>query len=184
VVFGAGGVGLNAIQGCRIAGAAMIIAVDTLESKLALAREFGATHVINAKTEPDVVKTIKKMTAGGPDYGFECIGNSETVSQTYRAIRKGGKAVVIGVARPNDSCSIRTMSLPFEEKILTGSMYGSTRPQEDFPRLLALYKGGQLKLDELITATYSIDQAAQAFSDMVEGKNARGVILFGGRPLL
>ncbi len=179
VVFGAGGVGLNTIQGCKIAGAAMIIAVDTMDSKLAMAREFGATHTLTAKTEADVVKSIKKLTGGGADYGFECIGLGETVAQTYRAIRKGGKAVVIGVARPSDSCSIRTLTLPFEEKVLTGSMFGSTRPQEDFPKLLNLYKNKQLKLDELITATYSIEQAAQAFDDMQAGKNARGVILFG-----
>lgn len=178
VVFGAGGVGLSAIQGCRIAGAAMIIAVDTMDSKLELAKEFGATHTLNPNTETDIVKSLKRLTHGGPDYGFECIGLSETVSQTYRAIRKGGKAIVVGVARPADTCSIRTMTLPFEEKVLTGSMYGSTRPREDFPKLLSLYQAGQLKLDELITAEYTIDQAPQAFADLVAGKNARGMIRF------
>ena len=86
--------------------------------------------------------------------------------------------MVVGVAKPSDSTSVRTMTLPFEEKTLTGSYFGSCVPRVDFPRMLALYMGGQLKLDELITRRYSIDEAPQAFADLESGKNARGVIVF------
>jgi Zn-dependent alcohol dehydrogenase len=176
VVFGCGGVGLNVIQGARIAGADRIIAIDTLESKLSLARQFGATDTLLSTEDP--VKALKKMTGGGPDYAFECVGNGELAAAAYRAIRRGGLAVVVGVAKPGDSTSVRTMTLPFEEKTLTGSYFGSCVPRIDFPRMLALYLGGKLKLDELITRRYAVDEAPQAFADLESGKNARGVIVF------
>ena len=178
VVFGCGGVGLNAIQGCAIAGAAVIVAVDTTDAKLEMARQFGATHTVNAKNEENLVKTVRKLTGGGADYAFECIGLGEVVAQAYGVLRKGGTAVVVGVAPGKDMTSIRTASLTFEEKTLTGSYFGSARPRQDFPRLIALYQAKKLKLDELITRRYGIDEAAQAFADMVAGKNARGVIVF------
>jgi len=178
LVFGAGGVGLNAIQACALAGATMIVAVDTLDEKLELARRFGATHTVNATGESNVVKTLKKLTSGGADYAFECVGSGAVVAQAYGAIRKGGTAVVVGVAPPGDKTSINTSSLTFAEKTLTGSYFGSARPRADFPRLLGLYQAGRLMLDELITRTYAIDEAPQAFVDLVEGRNARGVIVF------
>lgn len=178
VVFGAGGVGLNAIQACALSGATMIVAVDTLDSKLALARQFGATHTVNPKTEENVVKTIRKLTGGGADYSFECVGYGDVVAQAYGALRKGGTAVVVGVAAPKDMTTIRTSTLTFEEKTLTGSYFGSARPREDFPRLLSLYKAKRLKLDELITRTYRIEEAPLAFADLAAGRNARGVIVF------
>lgn len=179
VVFGCGGVGLNAIQGCAIAGAAMIVAVDTADAKLEMARQFGATHVLNAKSEENVVKALRKLTGGGADYAFECVGYGEVAAQAYGCLRKGGTAVVVGVASQKDNTTVRTASLTFEEKTLTGSYFGSARPREDFPRLLALYRARRLKLDELITRTYRIDEAPQAFADLASGKNARGVIVFG-----
>lgn len=97
VVFGAGGVGLNAIQGCAIAGAAMVVAVDRLDSKLELARLFGATHVLNVSGDDNPVKTLKKLTGGGADYAFECVGHGSIVAQAYGCLRKGGTAVVVGV---------------------------------------------------------------------------------------
>ena len=175
-VFGCGGVGLNVIQGARIAGAGRIIAIDTLASKLDMAKQFGATDVLLYKEEP--TKALKKMTGGGPDYAFECVGSGELAAVAYRVIRRGGLAVVVGVAKPSDTTAVRTMTLPFEEKTLTGSYFGSCVPRIDFPRMLALYMGGQLKLDELITRRYSIDEAPQAFADLESGRNARGVIVF------
>jgi S-(hydroxymethyl)glutathione dehydrogenase/alcohol dehydrogenase len=177
VVFGCGGVGLNAIQGCRIAGAAMIVAVDLADAKLELARTFGATHVMNSAT-PELVKALRRLTGGGADYAFECVGKGEIVAQAYGVLAKGGKAVVVGVAAPRDMTTLRTASLTFEEKTLTGSYFGSARPRQDFPRLLALYREKRLKLDELITRRYRIDEAPQAFADLAEGRNARGVIVF------
>lgn len=179
VVFGCGGVGLNAIQGCAIAGATMIVAVDTADAKLEMARQFGATHVLNAKAEENVVKALRKLTGGGADYAFECVGYGEVAAQAYGCLRKGGTAVVVGVASQKDNTTVRTASLTFEEKTLTGSYFGSARPREDFPRLLALYRAKRLKLDELITRTYRIEEAPQAFADLASGKNARGVIVFG-----
>ena len=175
-VFGCGGVGLSAIQGAAIAGARRIIAIDTLAPKLEMAKKFGATDSILFKDDP--VKELKKLTGGGPDYAFECVGSGELAATAYRAIRRGGLAVVVGVAKPSDSTAIRTMTLPFEEKTITGSYFGSCVPRVDFPRLLSLYLAGRLKLEELITRRYSIDEAPQAFADLQTGKNARGVIVF------
>jgi S-(hydroxymethyl)glutathione dehydrogenase/alcohol dehydrogenase len=176
-VFGCGGVGLSVIQGALIAGAGRIIAIDTLEPKLAMAKKFGATDTILFKDDP--VKELKKLTGGGPDYAFECVGSGELAATAYRAIRRGGLAVVVGVAKPSESTSVRTMTLPFEEKTLTGSYFGSCVPRVDFPRMLSLYMAGRLKLEELITRRYSIAEAPQAFADLQAGKNARGVIVFG-----
>jgi S-(hydroxymethyl)glutathione dehydrogenase/alcohol dehydrogenase len=178
VVFGCGGVGLNAIQGCAIAGARIIVAVDTSDAKLEMAKAFGATHTLNPKNEENAVKALKKLTEGGADYAFECVGFGEVVAQAYGCLRKGGTAVVVGVAGPKDTTTIRTATLTFEEKTLKGSYFGSARPQQDFPRLIGLYRSGRLKLDQLITRTYGIEQAPQAFADLAEGRNARGVILF------
>jgi NDMA-dependent alcohol dehydrogenase len=175
-VFGCGGVGLSVIQGAAIAGAGRIIAIDTLEPKLAMAKKFGATDTILFKEDP--VKELKKLTGGGPDYAFECVGSGELAATAYRAIRRGGLAVVVGVAKPSESTSVRTMTLPFEEKTLTGSYFGSCVPRVDFPRMLSLYMAGRLKLEELITRRYSIAEAPQAFADLQAGKNARGVIVF------
>ena len=175
-VFGCGGVGLSVIQGARIAGAEKIIAIDTLQPKLEMAKKFGASDTILYSEDP--TKALKKMTSGGPDYAFECVGSGELAGVAYRAIRRGGLAVVVGVAKPGDSTSVRTMTLPFEEKTLTGSYFGSCVPRVDFPRMLSLYLAGKLKLEELITRRYSIDEAPQAFADLQAGKNARGVIVF------
>jgi Zn-dependent alcohol dehydrogenase len=176
-VWGAGGVGLNVIQGCAIAGAERIFAIDTSDSKLELARTFGATDVIKATPGEDLTKALKKATGGGFDYAFECVGSGEVAAAAYRAIRRGGLAVVVGVAPSTASTTVVTRSLPFEEKTLTGSYFGSARPREDFPKMLSLYSAGKLKLDELVTHRYKIDDAPQAFADLESGKNARGVIV-------
>lgn len=175
-VFGCGGVGLNVIQGAAIAGAERIVAIDTLESKLDMARRFGATDVLLAKPGEDLTKPLKKLTGGGADYAFECVGSGELAAAAYKAIGRGGMAVVVGVAKASDSTSVRTMTLPLEEKTLTGSYFGSCVPRVDFPRMLGLYMQGKLKLDELITKRYSIEEAPQAFADLESAKNARGVI--------
>ncbi|MBV8032517.1 MAG: Zn-dependent alcohol dehydrogenase [Betaproteobacteria bacterium] len=177
-VFGCGGVGLNVIQGARIAGATQIVAIDSNESKLEMARKFGATDVLAAKPGEDPSKQIKKMTAGGPEYAFECVGSGELAGAAYRAIRRGGSAVIVGVAKPADSTSFRSMTMVFEEKTLTGSYFGSCVPKVDFPRMLELYAGGKLMLDELITRRYKVEEAPQAFADLESGRNARGVIVF------
>ena len=178
VVFGCGGVGLNAVQGAAIAGAVQIVAVDTNEAKLATAKAFGATHTLAIKPGEDPTKALKKLTGGGADYAFECVGNGELGGLAYKATARGGKAVIVGVARATDITGVVQRTLVFEEKTLTGSYYGSCVPSVDFPRMLALYKAGRLKLDELVTKRYSIDEAPQAFADLEAGRNARGVIVF------
>ncbi len=177
-VFGCGGVGLNVIQGAAIAGAERIIAIDTIEAKLGMAKKFGATDTLLATPGEDIAKALKKMTGMGPDYAFECVGVGALAETAYRAIRRGGKAVIVGVARPTDAISFKPMSMVFEEKTLQGSYFGSCVPRVDFPRMLHLYMAGKLKLDELITRRYKIDEAPQAFADLESGKNARGVIIF------
>ncbi|MSQ63161.1 MAG: Zn-dependent alcohol dehydrogenase [Betaproteobacteria bacterium] len=177
-VFGCGGVGLNAIQGAAIAGAERILAIDTLQSKLELAKKFGATDTLLATPGQDPTKEIKKLTGGGPDYAFECVGSGALAEAAYKAIRRGGKAVIVGVARATDAACFKPMTMVFEEKTLQGSYFGSCVPRIDFPRMLQLYMAGRLKLDELITKRYKIDEAPQAFADLESGKNARGVIVF------
>ena len=177
-VFGCGGVGLNVVQGAAIAGAERIIAIDTLQEKLDMAKRFGATDTILAKPGEDTAKALKKLTGGGPDYAFECVGAGALAETAYRAIRRGGKAVIVGVARPTDAASFKPMTMVFEEKCLQGSYFGSSVPRIDFPRMLQLYMAGRLKLDELITHRYRIDEAPQAFADLESGRNARGVIVF------
>jgi len=178
IVFGAGGVGLNAIQGCAMSGAAMVVAVDMSDAKLEIARTFGATHTYNANGVDEVPKALKKLTGGGADYAFECVGHGGLVATAYNCLRKGGTAVMVGVAKPADTASVRANTLVFEEKVLTGSVFGGARPRHDYPRLLGLYRAGRLKLDELITRRYTIDEAPQAFDDLASGRNARGVIVF------
>jgi S-(hydroxymethyl)glutathione dehydrogenase/alcohol dehydrogenase len=167
------------IQGCRSAGATTIVAVDRLAAKLELARTFGATHGVDASASDHLVKDLRRLTAGGADYAFECVAHGEIVAQAYACLRKGGTAIVVGLGKPSDLTHLRTASLVLEEKSQRGSYYGSTRPRHDFPRLVSHYRAGKLMLDELITRRHHIDEAPQAFDDLVQGRNARGVIVFG-----
>ncbi|MEA3174638.1 MAG: hypothetical protein QOF42_2049 [Gammaproteobacteria bacterium] len=179
VIFGCGGVGLNAIQGCAIAGAAMIVAVDTSDEKLELAKKFGATHGYNIAGRDAAGKDLFKLTGGGADYAFDCVGVGKISEMAWGVLRRGGMAVVVGISNSKDQISLSAQQAATSEKTLTGSYYGSARPLLDFPRLIALYRSGRLKLDELITRTYSIDDAPQAFADLDAGKQGRGVIIFG-----
>ena len=177
-VFGSGGIGLNVIQGAVMSGANKIIAVDKNPLKLEFALRFGATHTVDA-SEEDPVDRIRELTGGrGADYAFEAIGNANVMLQAYESTRRGGTVTVIGIARSDDTISIPASSLVREEKRILGSFYGSTRQRVDLPRMFELYQSGHLKLDELITQTYPIDDAQEAFDDMVAGKNARGVLVF------
>jgi len=179
MVFGCGGVGLNAIQGCAIAGAGMIVAVDTSDEKLALAKKFGATHVFNVTGQDNPGKALYKLTGGGADYAFDCVGAGKVSEQAWNVLRRGGTAVIVGIAGTKDQISLNAQMVAVSEKVLTGSYYGSARPELDFPRLIGLYRRGELKLDELITETYTIDEAPRAFTDLAGGRQGRGVIVFG-----
>ncbi|QSQ24534.1 Zn-dependent alcohol dehydrogenase [Pyxidicoccus parkwayensis] len=177
-VFGAGGVGLNIIQGAVIAGAERIIAVDVHPKKLELAKVFGATDVVDAKAG-DPVAAIRELTQGrGADYAYEAVGRKETIEQAYMCTRKAGTCVVVGVGSVKESISLNVFVLPLFEKRLLGSWFGTADVHRDMPRLLDLYTQGKLKLDELVTTTYKLDQLDAAFTDMKNGVNARGVVLF------
>ena len=178
-VFGCGGVGLNCIQGSAIAGATTIIAVDMLDSKLELAREFGATHTVNAATH-DPVESIKEITDGpGVHYAFEAVGVAEApFVQTIRCTRYRGVTVWVGHAPENTPVTIDARDIMYEKTVI-GSMYGSSRPQIDFPRLLSLYKAGKLRLDELVSRQYPLEEVNSAFEALAKGEVARGVLSFG-----
>jgi S-(hydroxymethyl)glutathione dehydrogenase / alcohol dehydrogenase len=175
-VIGCGGIGLNAIQGARIAGAARIIAVDMLDNKLAMATDFGATDVVNAGST-DAVNAVKELTGGGVHYAFEAIGLAATAQQAYGMLRNGGTAVVIGMIPVGDMVSINGFDLLYE-KTLTGSNMGSNRFRVDMPRYIDLYLQGRLKLDELVSRTIRLDEINDGFDAMKEGSVARSVILF------
>jgi len=176
-VIGTGGVGLNVIQGAVLAGARQIVAVDIDSGKLDMALAFGATDVINA-TEGDPVKAVRALTHGGVDYAFEAIGNVETAEQAYRMVRITGTAVIVGIAPPDAAVEIRLQQLTMSQRKLIGSFYGSAIPHVDMPKILTWYDQGKLKIDELITAKYTLDQVNNALDDLKAGKNARGVIVF------
>jgi S-(hydroxymethyl)glutathione dehydrogenase/alcohol dehydrogenase len=176
-VFGCGGVGLSTIQGARVCGAATIIAVDVSDQKLALAKELGATHTVNAGTDP--VGPVREITGGvGVDYAFEAIGNATVMAQAYAATRRGGTACIEGVGKLSESMPLNSFMVSMEGKKTVGSFYGDANFRVDMPMLLDLSRKGILQLDKMITKTYSIDEAPQAFDDLEKGKNARGVILY------
>ena len=178
-VFGCGGVGLNCIQGSRIAGATKIIAVDLLDNKLDLAREFGATHTVNA-SKTDAVEEIKSLTGGhGVHYAFEAIGLVEApFVQAIKATRHRGITVWVGHAPLDTPVTIDARILMMEKTVI-GSMYGSARPHIDFPRLIDLYRSGQLRLDELITRSFPVEEVNSAFDVLSKGEVARSVLTFG-----
>lgn len=179
VVIGAGGVGLNVIQGANLAGAEKIIAVDLSRGKFETAKVFGATHTVDANEE-DVIDRVLELTEGrGADYAFEVIGSPATIAQAYNCLDKGGTAVVVGVAPPHSEVSVNAFSIPATARTITGSWYGQSNPIVDIPKILNLYKAKKIKLDELISKTYhSLDGVNEAFRDMKEGKVARSVIEF------
>jgi S-(hydroxymethyl)glutathione dehydrogenase / alcohol dehydrogenase len=178
LVIGCGGVGLNVVQGARLAGALTIIACDLVDRKLEFAKEFGATHTINAKTE-NVVERVRQLTGGrGADYAFDAIGGEQTTLQIVEAIRNGGTAVIVGMAAMAVRAPITPYAMALQEKTLKGTMYGSVRPNVDFPQLVDLYLDGRLKIDQLVSRTYALDQINEGFAKLLSGEVARGVVVF------
>jgi len=176
VVIGAGGVGLNVVQGARLAGCEKIIAVDTRSKPRDLAREFGATHSIEASTET-VAEQIRELTDGrGADYVFDTVGTPATLAQALRFARKGGTIVVTGLSRTDALASIPLFPFVMQEKRLIGSLYGSGQPSKDVPHLVALYQEGKLKLNELATRSYQLEGVNDALSALSSGEGARGII--------
>jgi S-(hydroxymethyl)glutathione dehydrogenase/alcohol dehydrogenase len=179
VVIGTGGVGLNSIQGAVFVGAYPIIAVDVLDNKLEAARAFGATHTINSKKE-DAVKAVKELTEGsGADYVFVAVGGNAAIAQGFSMSGPRGTTVIIGVPSKADGI----LSLPIrdfikDERVVTGGYMGSANIAVDIPRLVDLYQRGHLKLDELITKRYPLEEINEAIESCERGEALRNVIMF------
>ena len=177
-VIGTGGVGLSVIQGARIAGAGMIVGVDVNPSRLEMARRFGATHTVTADRHDEgllrAAAQVRAMAGGrGVDAAFECTSVPALCAAPLSFVRNGGRAIQLsGTEQPVTV----NMELFEWDKIYLNPLYGQCRPEVDFPRLFRFYQDGSLKLDEMITRTYPIDQVAQAFDDMLAGRNAKGVL--------
>lgn len=175
VVFGCGGVGIAAIQGARIAGAAQIVAVDLVADKLEWAKQFGATH---ACTPDDLPALQAELTGDGFDYAFEAIGLPVTMRAAFDAVRRGGTACVIGVGALDKEITFNAFELFFSEKTFVGSYYGSADVRSDFHRWLRLWQAGQLDLEGMITKKLAIDDINEAFDAMKAGEVIRQVITF------
>ena len=179
-VIGCGGVGLNVIQGARIAGAENIIAIDMNETKLQMAKEFGATATVNA-SQGDPVSQVMSMTEErGADVAFEVIGLGPTIDQTITMTRRGGQAILVGVPRMDVMVNVPAfLGVVLQEKTIKGCWYGSSNVHRDVPKLVDLYKKGELKLDELISREITLDDVNEAFDAMKTGEVARSVIVYG-----
>jgi S-(hydroxymethyl)glutathione dehydrogenase / alcohol dehydrogenase len=178
LVIGCGGVGLNVVQGARLAGAHPIIACDLRDNKLDYARSFGATHTINAASA-DVVKRVRELSGGlGVDTAFDAIGSEATALQAVDAVAPGGRAVLVGIPAFSTRAPISPSQIVYGEKIISGTYYGSVRPNIDFPILADLDMEKRIDLDSLISRTYRFDQINDGFRLMLDGAVARGVIVF------
>jgi S-(hydroxymethyl)glutathione dehydrogenase/alcohol dehydrogenase len=177
VVIGCGGVGLNVIQGCAVAGARTIVGVDLLDNKLDYAKEFGATHTINPGRQ-DLLKTVRGLTNGrGADCTFEVIGLSKTLEQAFACTQRGGTMIIVGAGSREDLWQIPVGSFLMTEKVIKSSTYGSSRPRMDLPRLIDLYMNRQLKLDELISRTYPLDDINQSMTALEKGRSRAASLL-------
>jgi Zn-dependent alcohol dehydrogenase len=178
-VFGCGGVGLNVIQGAALCSPSRIIAVDLVAQKLKWAKEFGATDTVNGQDVNDVPSAIKELTGGlGVDYAFEVIGAPPVILQAFMSLKRGGKAVVVGVPAFTDQVSVPGVMFALEEKSIVGSLYGSANLQRDVPRLVDLYMHKRIKIDELISRRIGLNDVNAAFQAMERGEVARSVIVY------
>lgn len=179
-VLGTGGVGLNVIQGAKVSQASKIIAIDIKESRLEMAKQFGATHTILAKKKDigllKASEEVRQMTDGrGADYAFECTAIPALGAAPLAMIRNAGTAVQVSGVEEEITID---MNLFEWDKIYINPLYGQAKPQSDFRKIVGLYEKGDLLLEEMISNKYSLDQLGQAFDDMLSGKNAKGVIQF------
>jgi S-(hydroxymethyl)glutathione dehydrogenase / alcohol dehydrogenase len=175
-VIGCGGIGLNVVQGARIAGAARIIAVDMNPAKLELAQEFGATDVIDA-SQVDAVAAVMELTRGGVHHSFEAIGSKAAAEQCFAMLRFGGTATVIGMIPVGQKIELPGSAFLYERRV-QGSNMGSNRFPIDMPRYVDLYLQGRLKLDELVSARIPLERINEGFATMKQGNLARSVIMF------
>jgi S-(hydroxymethyl)glutathione dehydrogenase / alcohol dehydrogenase len=176
-IFGCGGVGLNAVQGAAVTGAYPIIAVDVLDQKLEIAREFGATHTINP-TRQDVAAAVMALTGHGVDASVVAVGNVQAMSQGLEVLAKQGIEVVLGLPGTGQTFAVDPAVLMSGERRIVGSRYGTSNPTVEFPKMVELAMSGRLKIAELVSKRYDLDQADEAFRALAAGEQARGLIVF------
>ncbi len=176
-VFGTGGVGLNVVQGGAMVAAHPIIAVDVKPARLDHAQALGATHAVDASKE-EPAAAIRRITGRGADFTFVAVGDARAVGQAADALAPGGTCVVIGVPPTGQTFPLDVRPLVTGERAIVGSSYGGARTREDLPRLVALYQAGKLKIDELITKRYGLEEANEAFRALAAGELGRGLIVF------
>lgn len=176
VVIGAGGVGLCLVMALALSGASPIIAVDTSDDSLELARSFGATHTVRA--DSDVTARVREITGTGADYAFEAIGRVETIELLPGLLTRGGTAVAVGLPPQDSPVRIDMLAFAEEGKTFIGSNYGATVPARDFPMLARLYLAGKLPVDRLITERVPLERVNDAFDTMRRGARGRTVIVY------
>ena len=176
-VIGLGGVGLNSLLAAVAAGARQVIAVDVRDDKLALAKQLGATHTVNA-TAPDAVEQIKAITSGGVDYAFEMAGSIPALELAWKITRRGGETVTAGLPHPQKTMSFAPVQLVGEERTLKGSYLGSCVPLRDIPIYIDLYRAGKLPVDRLMSDKVKLDDINEAFDRLASGATVRQVIVF------
>jgi S-(hydroxymethyl)glutathione dehydrogenase/alcohol dehydrogenase len=179
-VVGCGGVGLSVIQGARLAGASVIVAVDHLGAKLAAARSVGATDTVNS-SEENAVAAIQALTGGrGVDYAFEVVGRAPTIRLAFEAARRGGTAVLVGAGAPSEQVTFNAFELFVGAKTLVGCVYGSTDPDRDFPSLVDLVTRGSIDGETMVSRRIALDDINEAFRAMEAGEVVRSVIVYDG----
>ncbi|MFI1938547.1 Zn-dependent alcohol dehydrogenase [Streptomyces purpureus] len=171
VVIGTGGIGLNVLQGARIAAASTVVAVDTNPAKEETARRFGATHFLPS------TKAVREILPTGADHVFECVGHTGLVREAVGLLDRHGQAILLGMTAPTAEASFAPAAM-FLDKSILGCRYGSSRPQRDIALYSDLYRDGRLLLDELVTETYPVEDFAKAADDAHQGRVARGVLVF------
>ncbi len=176
-VVGLGGVGLSVVLGARLAGARQIVAVDLSDEKLAFATKLGATQTVNARSN-DAVGEIRRISGNGVDVAFEMAGSVPALELAYAATARGGATVTAGLPHPDKRMSLSPLALVAEERTLKGSYVGSSAPQRDVPRMIALFRAGRLPVDQLLTHRLNLSEINEGFDRLREGVGVRQVILF------
>ncbi|UCH29208.1 MAG: S-(hydroxymethyl)glutathione dehydrogenase/class III alcohol dehydrogenase [Myxococcales bacterium] len=179
VVFGLGGIGLNVVQGCRLAGADKIVGVDINPARRELAEKFGMTHFVNPReAEGDLVAYLVDLTGGGADYSFECIGNVDVMRQALECCHKGwGESVIIGVAGSGEEIATRPFQL-VTGRVWRGTAFGGAKGRTDVPKIVDWYMEGKINIDDLITHKMPLEDINKAFDLMHEGTSIRSVVEF------
>jgi alcohol dehydrogenase len=174
-VVGLGGVGLAALLGASTTAPSIVIACDISDDKLRIAREFGATHTVNASKD-DAVEQVKDLTRGGVDYAFEMAGSVKAMELAYRITRRGGTTVTAGLPHPQHLFSIPHVSLVAEERTVKGSYLGSCNPARDIPRYIEMYRAGKLPVDKLLSERLPLAEINSGFDRLAEGRTVRQIV--------